>query len=376
MRFGIYLLTLNCTLADKTMEKTLIKKGIICIFVLFCGFPLHPADGQQACRALNPVQVESRSLHYRQAYLEMADMLDGKIPLSIKRAVFLAEWAYLDGDLDYDAYCYGIDTAVTFLQRFIVANGLERYKTGKNLALTEYFFRPYSGNGHKPFTYDFDDTGGQADFTKQFVTKVMRTHSGQCRSLPMYYKVLAETLGAEAYIAYAPAHVFIRYRNEDKMYPEEWVNVELTTHQITPESFYKEHFEVSDKAIENKVYLAPLTDRETVAAQLADLAFGYWNKFKCYDEFTRCCTEKSLEYYPQHPKACIILGKSLDAALVKHLKENGYKEDACTRQIEAQSAALYEKLKALGWEDMSEELHDKLEKGNEEGMKMQETTTQ
>ena len=269
-----------------------------------------------------------------------------------------------------------VDTAVAFLQRFIVANGLERYKTGKNLALTEYFFRPYSGNGHKPFTYDFDDTGGQADFTKQFVTKVMQTHSGQCRSLPMYYKVLAETLGAEAYIAYAPAHVFIRYRNEDKMYPEEWVNVELTTHQITPEFFYKEHFEISDKAIENKIYLTPLTDREAVAAQLADLAFGYWNKFKCYDEFTRCCTEKSLEYYPQHPKACIILGKSLDAALVKHLKENGHKEDACTRQIEAQSATLYEKLKALGWEDMSEELHDKLEKGNQEGMKMQEATTQ
>ena len=243
------------------------------------------------------------------------------------------------------------------------------------MALTEYFFRPYSGNGHKPFTYDFDDTGGKADFTKQFVTKVMRTHTGQCRSLPMYYKVLAETLGAEAYIAYAPAHVFIRYRNEDKMYPEEWVNVELTTHQITPEFFYREHFEISDKAIANKVYLAPLTDRETVAAQLADLAFGYWNKFKYYDAFTRLCAAKSLEYYPQHPKACIILGKSLDAALVKHLKENGYKEDAYTRQIIAQSGALHEKLKALGWEDMSEELHDKLEKGNQEGKQMQEATT-
>ncbi|WP_295913866.1 hypothetical protein [uncultured Alistipes sp.] len=358
------------------MEKMSLKKGIICILILLCGLPLHPADGQQACRALNPVQVESRSRHYRQAYLEMADMLDGKIPLSIKRAVFLAEWAYLDGELDYDAYCLGIDTAVAFLQKFIASNGLEQYKTGKNLALTEYFIRPYSGNGYKPFTYDFDDTGGKADFTKQFVTKVMRTHSGQCRSLPMYYKVLAETLGAEAYIAYAPAHVFIRYRNEDKMYPEEWVNVELTTHQITPEFFYKEHFEISDKAIENKIYLTPLTDRETVAAQLADLAFGYRNKFKYYDAFTRLCAEKSLEYYPQHPKACIILGKSLDAALVKHLKENGYKEDAYTRQLEAQSAALYEKLKALGWEAMSEELYDKLEKGNEEGMKMQEATTQ
>lgn len=357
------------------MEKTLIKKGIICILILFCGFPLQQTTGQQMGRTPNHVASESRNRHYRQAYLEMADMLDGKIPLSIKRAVFLAEWAYLDGNLDYDAYCLGIDTAVAFLQRFIATNGLNLYKTGKNLALTEYFFRPYSGNGHKPFTYDFADTGGRDDFTKQFVTKVMRTHTGQCRSLPMYYKVLAETLGAEAYIAYAPAHVFIRYRNEDKMYPEEWVNVELTTHQITPEFFYKEHFEISDKAIENKIYLTPLTDRETVAAQLADLAFGYRNKFKYYDAFTRLCAEKSLEYYPQHPKACIILGKSLDAALVKHLKENGYKEDAYTRKLEAQSAALYEKLKALGWEAMSEELYDKLEKGNKKGMKMQEATT-
>lgn len=370
--FGIYPLTLNCTLADKPMEKMSLKKGILCIFVLFCGFSLHRTNGQQIGLTQNGAPGESRSRHYRQAYLEMADMLDGKIPLSIKRAVFLAEWAYLDGDLDYDAYCLGIDTTVAFLQRFIAANGLERYKTGKNLALTEYFFRPYSGNGHKPFIYDFADTGGEDDLTKQFVTKVMRMHTGQCRSLPMYFKVLAESLGAEAYIAYAPAHVFIRYRNEDRMYPEEWVNVELTTHQITPEFFYKEHFQVSDKTIGNKVYLAPLTDRETVASQLADLAFGYRNKFQCYDEFTRLCAEKSLEYYPQYPKTCIILGKSLDAALVKHLMENGCKEDACTRQIEAQSAALFEKLQALGWEDMSEELYDKLEKGNEEGKKVQE----
>ena len=354
-----------------------IKKGIICILILFCGFPQQQTNGRQIGRTPNRVPSESRSRHYRQAYLEMADMLDGKIPLSIKRAVFLAEWAYLDGDLDYDAYCYGIDTAVAFLQRFIASNGLEQYKTGKNLALTEYFFRPYSGNGHKPFTYDFDDTGGKDDFTKQFVTKVMRTHTGQCRPLPMYFKVLAESLGAESYIGKKktgwkekkremPFYVFCI------MYPEEWVNVELTTHQITPEFFYKEHFEISDKAIENKIYLAPLTDRETVAAQLADLAFGYWNKFKCYDEFTRCCTEKSLEYYPQHPKACIILGKSLDAALVKHLKGNGYKEDDYARQIIAQSDALHEKLKALGWEDMSEELYDKLETDNEQARKLQE----
>lgn len=356
------------------MEKKLIKKGIICILILFFGFPLHPANGQQIGRTSNPVQVESRSRHYRQAYLEMADMLDGKIPLSIKRAVFLAEWAYYDGDLDYDAFCYGIDTAVAFVQRFIATNELDQYKTGKNLALTEYFFRPYSGNGHKPFIYDFSNVSTNDDFTHQFVSKVMRTHHGQCRSLPMYYKVLAESLGAEAYIAYAPAHVFIRYRNEDKMYPEEWVNVELTTHQITPEFFYKEHFEIPEKTIENKVYLAPLTDLETVASQLADLAFGYWSKYRCYDEFTRRCCEKSLEYYPQNFNGIIILGKSLDVVFRTHLEQNGFKEDDYSRQIDEQSKALYERLQSLGWEPMSEDLLDKLETDNEQARKLQEAS--
>lgn len=342
--------------------------------MLFCGFPLQQTNSRQSSRAQNRIQVESRSTHYRKAYLEMSDMLDGKISLSVKRAVFLAEWAYYDGGLNYEEYCYGIDTVVAFLDRFIRTNGLGNYKTGKNLALTEYFFRPYSGNGHKPFVYDFDTTGGKEDFTDQFVTKVMRTHRGQCRSLPMYSKVLAEALGAEAYITRAPVHVFIRYRNDDKMYPEPWVNVELTTHQITPEFFYKEYFEISDKAIENKVYLAPQTDRETVASQLADLAFGYWTKFNCYDEFTRLCCEKSPEYYPQNPNACIILGKSLNAALSAHLEENGYKEDTCTRQLEVQLHSLYERLKSLGWEQMREGLHEKLEKDKEQAKKILGTT--
>ena len=46
------------------------------------------------------------------------------------------------------------------------------------------------------------------------------------------------------------------------------------------------------------------------------------------------------------------------------------------RWIEACSKALFEHLDSLGREPMSEDLHDKLEKGNEEGKKMQEATGQ
>ncbi len=303
---------------------------------------------------------------YNAAYLEISDMLNGEKLLSIKRAVFLAEWAYLNGQLNYEEYCKSIDSVANFLKRFIKANELEKYKTGKNMALIEYFFRPYSGNRHKPFTYDFDDTEGVEDFTNQFVTKVMRTHNGQCRSLPMYYKVLAEAINAKAYISYAPQHVFIRYRDEDNLFPEDWVNVELTTHQLTPEFWIKENFEISTKTIESKIYLHPLTDKETVASQLADLAFGYWNKYRVYDDFTWLCATKSLEYYPQNPKALIIQRNSLHKVFMKHLERNGYERDRYALLLEGKLKEISNQLKSLGWEEMSDELFDKLEKGKEQ----------
>ena len=306
-------------------------------------------------------------LRYERACDEMAAMLDGRQELSIRRAVFLAEWAYLDGEPDYGDYCRTIDSAAVFLRQFIRTNELERYKTGKNLALTEFFFHPYSGNGYKPFTYDFGEAADDKDFARQFVTPLMHTHKGQCRSLPMYYRILAEALGADACLAYAPAHVFIRYRNDDGLYPEEWVNVELTTHQITPEFWYREHFEIDDKQIEMRVYLHPLSDRETVAAQLADLAFGYKKKFGLYNAFTLRCVGKSLEYYPQNPKAEIIRGNSLDALRQEVLTEGRDRTDDEVRRLEAELQAVAARLDSLGWRPMSSELFEKLERGNEEG---------
>ncbi len=328
-------------------------------------------------KAITPlIQNSTQSSLYDSAYTEISDMLGSRQPLSIKRAVFLAEWAYLDGKLDYEEFCKTINNTADFVKRFIRANKMEKYKTAKNMSLIEYFFLPYSGNGHKPFIYNFSDAEATEDFTQQFVSKVMQTHSGQCRSLPMYYRVLAEAVDADAYIAYAPQHVFIRYRDEDNLFPEDWVNIELTSHQLVPEFSIKENFEISEKTIENKVYLYPLTDKETVASQLADLAFGYWKKYRIYDDFTLLCTDKSLEYYPQNPKALIIKGKSLDMALMKHLEHNGYRMDSQTLYLESQIKKILKQLEHLGWEEMSEDLNNKLEEAGAEVRKKQEIKSQ
>ncbi len=61
--------------------------------------------------------------YYVSAFNEMSDMLAGRDSLSIKRAVYLAEWAYYEGKLDYNTvFCDEIDRIKTFILSFYEVN--------------------------------------------------------------------------------------------------------------------------------------------------------------------------------------------------------------------------------------------------------------
>lgn len=68
------------------------------------------------------------------------------------------------------------------------------------------------------------------------------------------------------------------YKDEDNFTPEDWINLELTTHQMQPTWWIKKDFEICDSAILVGTYMTPLTDVQTVACQMADLALGYAKK--------------------------------------------------------------------------------------------------
>lgn len=322
------------------------------------------------------VQIQTHSTLYNQAYLEIADMLYGKTPLSIKRAVFLMEWAFLDGNIDYDWYCGSIDKATAYIKKFIEVNELEKYKTGKNLALYDYFTQPLSGNGYKPFTYDLSEAADKEGFATRFVTKVIRTNTGQCHSLPLYYRILAEAIGAEAYLTLAPQHSFIRYRNDDNFFPEYWVNVELTSHQIQPEFWIKEHSGITDSMIENKVYLHPLSVSETIACQLIELAWGYAYKYGSSDDFMWLCAIKALEYFPQNLRAIYLKGYVLNSLLAYHLTSNGNVRDDLARTLYGELMQLEKQLDFYGWMDDDDPILERLAQEHEQLKKDARANTQ
>jgi hypothetical protein len=68
---------------------------------------------------------------------------------------------------------------------------------------------------------------------------------------------------------------------------------------------------------------------------MADLAFGYYEKFQRYDEFTYYCSSRSLEFYPMNPNAWIIRGRSLERIIHDYLmKNNNIIDDYCAHLIE------------------------------------------
>lgn len=210
----LVILRLICTFANAMT----IKRNII-IILLSVTISLQSAFAQR----------DSCMECYNKAYSEITDMLEERKAPSIRRAVFLAEWAFLDGDLDYEeSFCEPIKKGADYLKRMIAVNHWEKYKTAKQIALCNYFFYPCSGNGQTPFLYDFSREYPKNDWHYQLVSRTIKTHKGQCRSLPWAFKLYAEELGADVYLTHAPRHCFIMYMDEDNLFPEDWVNVETT----------------------------------------------------------------------------------------------------------------------------------------------------
>lgn len=227
--------------------------------------------------------------------------------------------------MDYKTdFCDEIDRIKEFILSVYAVNKLEAYNTGMQMAITSYMVSPYSGNGYIPYTYDFETFSMDKEpWERQFVSRTLKTHKGQCRSLPWMYKILANELNAKVSLAHAPRHSYIMYKDDDRITPEEWINLELTTNQMQPAWWIKQDFEICDSAVIVGTYMTPLTDTQTVACQMSDLAFGYCEKFQRYDEFTYYCASRSLEFYPMNPNAWIIRGKSLERIIQAYLLKSG-----------------------------------------------------
>jgi hypothetical protein len=174
-----------------------------------------------------------------------------------------------------------------------------------------------------PFIYDFDDAWGESDHANQFISKLLFTKSGQCHSLPLLYLILAQEFGSEAYLSFAPHHSYIKFRDEDgKFY-----NYETTSGYLISDNALMRSGFISSTAIKNKIFMDTISQKETIAYCITDLAQGYFNlRGFGNGEFLTNATDISLQYFPERNLGAYMIKSNLsEVVFISEAKKRGVK---------------------------------------------------
>jgi len=234
--------------------------------------------------------------YYQKAFKEISEMEENEF--SVKKVTFLIENAYHEEKENADAFNQIVkQTGKFLLQKMKEFKYDQNSNVAKNFILFQFFADTLQVKNkdlkHLPITYDFNDYMGKKDWSKMFVTKLLFSNKGQCNSMPRLYLILAEEIGAEAFLSLSPSHSYIRFKDEMNY----WYNVELTNQMFTTNSMILRSGYVKSEALQNKVYMSNLTKKELLSLMLVDMANGYIRKFG-YDVFVKQIIDKSLKLYP------------------------------------------------------------------------------
>lgn len=311
---------------------------------------------------------ERGAAYYKIAFDTLASMLTGQRPLSIRKAVYMSEWAFFENTLHYADY----DEAVKYAAKLIALTMKQRQLPNTNLAKNYAIFKFFSDTTkvrlpgqekglvtHYPIRYDFDDPFGEHDWTKGMVSKLLKYQTGQCHSLPLLYLILTEELGSTAYLANAPEHTYIKIPLANGKFQ----NLELTNGHMTTDSYVLSSGFIKAEALANRIYMRPLSKKETVAQSMIDLAKGYRNKYG-FDQFYLNTVLTALAYQPDNVNGIYMLGsyyywlfqhvKQQDPSIVHTPKEKWKPE---VKSIYDQCNFYSAKLMQLGYEEMPKEVY-------------------
>ncbi|TXB62112.1 hypothetical protein [Phaeodactylibacter luteus] len=326
----------------------------ILILFLFFNFPLH-----------------SQSIWYDNAKVELETMLTGEQMPSFKNAVITVENAFLDGQLDIDDF--GVQIAIL---KFLVqkkAQSIQIEYDKKDLDKVKNYASLFSVlkdttillvNSdtifHTPYIYDFDDVFGSDDWQKMFVSKLLTTKKGNCHSLPYLYKILATEIGEDAHLALAPNHIYIKHRAEKcGMY-----NTELTSGTFPIDAWLMASGYISLESVQKGIYLDTLTEKESIALCVIDLAQGYNHKYPDNDgTFVIKCCALALQHFPDFVNALLLKAETRLKQLQAMQKKYGYTYLKEVTKLEEgmkfwdEMNSLYMKIYQLGYRQMPEQMY-------------------
>jgi hypothetical protein len=279
-----------------------------------------PDDVQQDMRELEMqtnynVWME-QTKYFRKAFDDLQHLNPDSF--SITRAVYIVENAWYENKYSYQDLQNRLTTEAKIIKQILKDEKLDgkkdmalNYAIQKRFKQGGSFYDPKAKTMRKasPFTYDFKDYMGKDDYRQMFVTKMLLSGKGQCHSLPLGYLMVAEQVGAKAWLAIAPQHYFVRFMDANG----NLLNFETTSGSLVSNTWLTQSSYINAQALQNRTYLDTLSQRNLYAQMMADLLQGYLKKFN-FDGFAYQMQQRILQINPDNITALII-----DAELKRQL---------------------------------------------------------
>lgn len=296
---------------------------------------------------------------YLSAGRNICAMLWKKQAYSLKKAVWLAEAPYLRQQLSYNDYTNQIANIIEFCQSYAKELELDWTKhDNRARVLVDYFSKTIAlqnGQVHKRLSYDFEDAYGRKNYNPLTVAKLLRTNKGQCHSMPLLFKILADEMKVRAYICLSPAHSYIKLFLDNGSRPV----FETTNGYLTDEKWILSTNVVPFTALRNSVYLDTLSRQEHLVHCLNHLANAYESEFG-YQKFVKEVAEIAISEAPKYPPAWALFSNYVTYSTMNALKELGYPKLA---ELEAYPVLkgrlelmyqIYDDMDKMGYKDLKE----------------------
>jgi len=272
--------------------------------------------------------------YYDSAYTSLSAMLTNSSKYDFKEAVFITENVYFDNTLSKGAWKMEISRLKYLAELFRQSNELD-YSMSDKAKIEAYasIFRIitdtitlYMGKEEEtffnfPFEYNFSDVFGTKDWSNMFVSNLMDTKSGNCHSMPYLYKILCDEFNVPCHLALAPNHIYIKHRAEKGG----WYNVELTSSSFPTDAWLMASGYISLESVQKGIYLDTLSEKESIALCVIDLAMGYNHKYPGNDgTFVIKCCDLALQHFPDYVNAILLKAETRLKQLQAMQKQYGY----------------------------------------------------
>ena len=294
---------------------------------------------------------------YQIAYEKLDSMICNKSQLNLKKAIYTTENAYYDGKLNYESFERLLQQYASFSRNLsehplITYNYPDYHSVNTHAAIFQMmtdtipvYVNDSTIATHLPMYYNFDDYAGQQNWENMFVSTLMVTHKGNCHSLPLLYKLIAEELGEKAWLSLAPNHFYIRLHNK----ANGWYNTELTSGQFPTDAWIKASGYVHLDAIKSGMYMDTLSIAESIAVCMIDLAEGYRHKYpETYHlAFVLKCCNRALDIFPDYINAMLLKAETLLTISQTEKDHKAFEE----------AEQLYARIHKLGYRKMPEAMY-------------------